>query len=128
MSLTDKEEKELPTTYYVKSHRTSEKGVPFPLSKANIKERLEVLGRQILLHFLAEQEDEADIFDQERGKVLLKLLRDDAADLGVEHVDQLIPRLVDKKYGPVLFRHPERQGTYEFVNPVLRLYIRLRNY
>jgi hypothetical protein len=85
-------------------------------------------GRQILLHFLAEQEDEADIFDQERGKVLLKLLREDAADLEVEHVDQLIPRLVDKKFGPVLFRHPERQGTYEFVNPVLRLYIRLRNF
>jgi hypothetical protein len=36
--------------------------------------------------------------------------------------------LVDKTFGPVLFRHPERQGTYEFINPVLRLYIRLRNF
>jgi hypothetical protein len=85
-------------------------------------------GRQILLHFLAGQEDEAELFDQEGGKVQLQSLREDAADLMVEHVDQLIPRLVDKKYGPVLFRHPERRGIYEFVNPVLRLYIRLRHF
>jgi Cdc6-like AAA superfamily ATPase len=85
-------------------------------------------GRQILLHFLAEQEDATDLSDQERGKVLLKSLRDDAEDLEIEHLDQLIPRLVDKAYGPVLFKHSERQGTYEFVNPVLRLYIRLRNF
>lgn len=84
--------------------------------------------RKVLLHFLAEQNDETDLLDKEQGKVLLKLLREDAQDLGIDYVDQLIPRLVDKKYGPVLFRHPERQGTYEFVNPVLRLYIRLRNY
>jgi hypothetical protein len=84
--------------------------------------------RQILLHFLAEQEDETDLLEQERGKVLLKLLRAEAADLKIDYVDQLIPRLLDKSYGPVLFRHPERQGTYEFVNPVLRLYIKLRNF
>jgi hypothetical protein len=85
-------------------------------------------SRQILLHFLAEQEDSTDLADQEQGKVLLRRLREDAQDLNVEYVDQLIPRLVDKNYGPVLFRHPERQGTYEFVNPILRLYIRLRNF
>ena len=45
----------------------------------------------------------------------------EAADLKIDYVDQLIPRLLDKSYGPVLFRHTERQGTYEFVNPVLRL-------
>lgn len=84
--------------------------------------------RQVLLHFLAEQEDEADLADQERGKVLLKKLREDAANVQIDYVDQLIPRLVDKAFGPVLFRHPERQGTYEFVNPILRLYIRLRNF
>jgi hypothetical protein len=84
--------------------------------------------RQVLLHFLAEQQDEVDLADQERGKILVKRLREDAADLQIGYVDQLIPRLVDKTFGPVLFRHPERQGTYEFVNPVLRLYIRLRNF
>ncbi len=85
-------------------------------------------GRRVLLHFLAEQADETNLEDQERGKVLLKRLREDAAFLGIDYVDQLIPRLVDKAYGPVLFRHPERPGVYEFVNPVLRLYIRLRHY
>jgi hypothetical protein len=33
---------------------------------------------------------------------------------------------VDPTYGPVLKRIPEVQGVYEFVNPVLRLYNRLR--
>lgn len=83
--------------------------------------------RQILLHFLAAQEDEADLFDHERGKVLLHNLRYDAEVLNVKHTDQLIPRLVAKKYGPVLFKHPGQRGIYEFVSPVLRLYIRLRN-
>ena len=34
--------------------------------------------------------------EQERGKVLLKLLRAEAADLKIDYVDQLIPRLLDK--------------------------------
>jgi hypothetical protein len=41
-------------------------------------------------------------------------------------VDQLIPRLVDAQYGPVLSRVMEKPGVYEFVNPVFRLYVRLR--
>ena len=57
----------------------------------------------------------------------MKRLRQDAKDLGIDYVDQLLPRLLDKKFGPVLFRLPERQGVYEFVNPVFRLYVRLRN-
>ncbi len=37
-----------------------------------------------------------------------------------------MPRLVEQKYGPVLARAYERQGIYEFVNPVLRLSVNLR--
>jgi hypothetical protein len=45
----------------------------------------------------------------------------------VEFVDQLIPRLVEQKYGPVLIRLEDRQGVYEFENPVFRVYTRLRH-
>lgn len=83
--------------------------------------------RKILLHFLAEQEDATDLHE-EQGKVLLKQLRKDVEGTGIEYIDQLIPRLVDRKYGPILFRHGEKQGVYEFQNPVLRLYVRLRNF
>jgi Cdc6-like AAA superfamily ATPase len=82
--------------------------------------------RQLLLHLLAEQRTEQSLFSDEIGRVVLKASRQIAEELNVQFVDQLIPRLVEKKYGPVLERVPERQGTYEFVNPVLRQYIRLR--
>lgn len=84
-------------------------------------------GRQILLHLLAEQKDDVALYNEEVvGKVLLKEARQDAEAFDVQHVDQLMPRLVDMKYGPVLSRFRERQGVYEFVNPVLRLYVNLR--
>ena len=83
-------------------------------------------GRQVLLHLLAEQSTE-QAFSDEVGRVSLKLSRPIAEGMDVQFIDQLIPRLVDKKYGPILERVPERQGVYEFVNPVLRQYIRLRN-
>jgi Cdc6-like AAA superfamily ATPase len=83
-------------------------------------------GRQILLHLLAEQETEQSLFTDEIGRVVLKKARQLAEELDVQFIDQLIPRLVERKYGPVLERVPERQGTYEFVNPVLRQYVRLR--
>lgn len=83
-------------------------------------------GRQILLHLLAEQSTEQSQFTDEIGRVVLKNSRQVAEELDVQFVDQLIPRLVEKKYGPILERVPERQGVYEFVNPVLRQYIRLR--
>lgn len=82
--------------------------------------------RQLLLHLLAEQPTEQSLFSDEIGRIVLKASRQVAEELNVQFVDQLIPRLVEKKYGPVLERVPERQGTYEFVNPVLRQYIRLR--
>lgn len=83
-------------------------------------------GRQMLLHLLAEQPNEQSQFTDEVGRVLLKSSRQTAEELQIQFIDQLIPRLVDKKYGPVLERVAERQGVYEFVNPVLRQYIRLR--
>jgi len=82
--------------------------------------------RQLLLHLLAEQPTEQSLFSDEIGRIVLKASRQVAEELNVQFVDQLIPRLVEKKYGPILERIPERQGTYEFVNPVLRQYIRLR--
>lgn len=83
-------------------------------------------GRQLLLHLLAEQPTEQSLFTDEIGRVILKKSRQVAEELDIQFIDQLIPRLVERRYGPVLERVPERQGTYEFVNPVLRQYIRLR--
>lgn len=80
-------------------------------------------SRQLLLHLLAEQATESS-FTDEIGRVILKNSRTVAEDLGVQFIDQVVPRLVDPKFGPVLERVD--QGVYEFVNPVLRQYIRLR--
>ncbi len=79
--------------------------------------------RQLLLHLLAEQPSETSSTDQ-IGRVTLKGSRTIAEEMGVQFVDQVMPRLVDPNYGPVLERI--EQGVYEFVNPVLRQYIRLR--
>jgi Cdc6-like AAA superfamily ATPase len=83
-------------------------------------------GRQLLLHLLAEQNTEQAMFTDEIGRVVLRKSRRVAEELDIQFIDQLIPRLVDKKYGPVLERTAEKKGTYEFVNPVLRQYICLR--
>jgi hypothetical protein len=104
-------------------------GTAFPTLESQYQRAIgDSEDRKILLHFLAEQEDRADISTNELGSVLVKRLRQDAKDMGIEYVDQLIPRLLDRKFGPALFRLPERQGVYEFVNPVFRLYVRLRNF
>lgn len=84
-------------------------------------------GRQLLLHLLAEQATEQSMYTDEIGRVVLKQSRQVAEEMNVQFIDQLMPRLVERKYGPVLERVPERQGTYEFVNPVLRQYIKLRS-
>lgn len=84
--------------------------------------------RQLLLHLLADQSTEEAQFSDEVGRIVLRTARKDAEDLDVQYVDQLMPRLIEKRYGPVLERVPERQGTYEFVDPVLRQYIRLRTF
>jgi hypothetical protein len=84
-------------------------------------------GRQVLLHLLAEQPTEQSKFSDEVGRVVLKQTRQVAEEMDVQFIDQLIPRRVDKKFGPVLERVAERQGVYEFVNPVFRQYVRLRS-
>jgi hypothetical protein len=83
-------------------------------------------GRQLLLHLLAEQKEEQMMFSNELGNVVLRKIRADAQELGVDYMDQLIPRLVDQKFGPVLNRDEDRQGVYEFHNPIFRIYVKLR--
>lgn len=101
-------------------------GRAFPTLEAAYQRAIgESKGRQMLLHLLAEQNSE-QMFTDEIGRVVLKQARQLAEELDVQFIDQLMPRLLEKKYGPVLERVQERQGTYEFVNPVLRQYIRLR--
>jgi hypothetical protein len=82
--------------------------------------------RQLLLHLLAEQPEDNALFNDEVGKVVLKSVRADAQGLGVEFIDQQVPRLVDANYGPVLVRLEDRPGIYEFANPVFRVYVKLR--
>jgi len=84
--------------------------------------------RQLLLHLLADQAEEGTMFNEDVGRVFLKGVRKDAEDLNVSYIDQLLPRLLDAKFGPVLVRVPEKPGVYEFVNPVFRLYVRLRQF
>lgn len=100
-----------------------ESGNSFPTLEAAYRRAIgDSEGRQILLHLLAEQYTS----DGGLGRVYLKEVRTDAEGLEVQHIDQLIPRLIDSNYGPVLTRVPEKQGVYEFVNPVFQQYVRLR--
>jgi hypothetical protein len=82
--------------------------------------------RAWLLALLAEQEESESIFDASGGSVQLKEIRGVAKELDVAHLDQNLPRLVDPGYGPVLIKDPDRPGIYEFVDPVFRVYVRLR--
>lgn len=81
--------------------------------------------RQLLLHLLAEQDSEQSSFNDEIGRIVLKASRETAEEMGIQYMDQLMPRLLDAKYGPVMQRVDH--GVYEFVNPVLRQYVRLRD-
>ena len=86
-------------------------------------------GRQILLHLLAEQPEDQTIFDEDVGRVVLNRVRKDAEDLDVQHIQiSYYLELVDVNFGPVLTKLPEKPGIYEFVNPVFRLYVRLRQF
>lgn len=82
--------------------------------------------RQLLLTLLAEQKENVARFNDEARRVMLNRVRNVADDFDIQHVDQLIPRLLDKKYGPALVRDPDVRGAYQFENPVLRVYIKLR--
>ncbi|MGA8148633.1 MAG: ATP-binding protein [Gallionellaceae bacterium] len=103
-------------------------GIAFPTLESAYQRAIgESDDRKMLLHILADQPEGAAQIEGDVGRVFLKDARKDANDLKVEFVDQLLPRLLDKKFGPVLRSVPEGRGIYEFVNPVFRLYVRLRN-
>ena len=84
--------------------------------------------RQMLLHLLADQEEEKTIFNEDVGRVFLRKVRKDAEDFDINNLDQNLPRLLEKRYGPILEKIEERPGVYEFANPIFRLYVRLRNF
>ena len=80
-------------------------------------------GRALLLTLLAEENISINDVD---GGISLKAVRSAAQELEIEHMDQLVPRLIDRKFGPALVRKQDQRGTYEFLDPVLRAYVRLR--
>ena len=99
-------------------------GKSFPGLESDYKRAIgDSPGRQLLLHLLAEQATESS-FTDEIGRVVLRNSRATAEELGVQFIDQVLPRLIDPKFGPVLERID--QGVYEFKDPVLRQYIRHR--
>ena len=103
-------------------------GVAFPTLESSYQRAIgNTENRQMLLHLLAEQPEEKTLFHEDVGRVFLKNVRKDAEEFDVDYLDQNLPRLLDKKFGPVLRRIPEGQGIYEFINPVFRLYVNLRS-
>jgi Cdc6-like AAA superfamily ATPase len=83
--------------------------------------------RAWLLALLAEQRENESIFDASGNNVRLKEIRGIAKELDVDHIDQNLPRLLEEQSGPVLVKDPQRQGVYEFVDPVFRSYVKLRD-
>ncbi|WFU36481.1 ATP-binding protein [Bradyrhizobium brasilense] len=92
----------------------------YQLAIGNSKERA------MLLVLLAEQQSEATLYNEDIGNVVLQKTRSTAQGLGIEYVDQLMPRLVEERYGPALVKHGDRRGVYDFADPVFRAYVRLR--
>jgi hypothetical protein len=64
----------------------------------------------VLLTLLAEQSKETTEYDSSIGQVVLRQSRSTAQDLGVEYIDQLLPRLIEERYGPVLVKIPDSRG------------------
>ncbi len=82
--------------------------------------------RAMLLALLAEQKDNRAEYDAQLGQVFLAKSRSSAQELGVEYMDQLLPRLIEERYGPILVKVPDTRGSYEFADPVFRAYVKLR--
>lgn len=102
-------------------------GIAFPTLESAYQRAIGTSeNRQMLLHLMAEQSERSALFHEDVGRIFLKHARKDAEDFDVDYLDQNLPRLLDRNYGPVLRRIPEGQGIYEFNNPVFRLYVRLR--
>jgi hypothetical protein len=78
----------------------------------------------MLLVLLAEQQGEATLYNDELGRVFLQRTRSTAQGMGIQYIDQLMPRLVEERYGPALVKGEER-GIYEFADPVFRAYVKL---
>ena len=101
-------------------------GRAFPTMEAMYQKAIgDSEDRQKLLWLLAEYKDETPLYQDDAGRIQLKKVRSDASDFDISHVDQLIPRLIDANFGPILYR--EKHGVYEFLNPVFRVYVTLRN-
>ncbi|WGJ16312.1 hypothetical protein QEV83_08765 [Methylocapsa sp. D3K7] len=83
--------------------------------------------RALLLTLLAEQADDRAEYDASLGQVFLSRSRSSAQELGVDYMDQLLPRLIEERYGPVLVKVPVTRGSYEFTDPVFRAYVKLRH-
>ena len=83
--------------------------------------------RALLLTLLAEQVDDRAEYDASLGQIFLSRSRSPAQELGVDYIDQLLPRLIEERYGPVLVKVPETRGSYEFTDPVFRAYVKLRH-
>jgi Cdc6-like AAA superfamily ATPase len=82
--------------------------------------------RAMLLVLLAEQKSDTAQYNEDIGRVILQKTRAAAQGLGIEYIDQLMPRLVEERYGPALVKGSEQRGIYEFVDPVFRAYVKLR--
>ncbi|MDR3408319.1 MAG: AAA family ATPase [Methylovirgula sp.] len=82
--------------------------------------------RALLLTLFAEQSRDTTEYDASIGRVILKQSRSAALDLGIDYIDQLVPRLIEERYGPVLEKVPGTRGSYEFTDPVFRCYVKLR--
>ena len=103
-------------------------GKAFPNLETNYKRAIgHSDDRAWLLALLAEQHENESIFDASGNNVRLKDIRGIAKDLDVAHIDQNLPRLLEEQSGPVLIKDHERPGVYEFVDPVFRCYVKLRN-
>jgi hypothetical protein len=103
-------------------------GKAFPNLETNYKRAIgHSEDRAWLLALLAEQHENESIFDASGNNVRLKDIRGIAKDLDVVHIDQNLPRLPEDQSGPVLIKDHERPGVYEFVDPVFRCYVKLRN-
>ncbi|PTR14211.1 AAA ATPase-like protein [Nitrosospira sp. Nsp2] len=114
-------------TVYGKVMNDIKNGIAFPNLESSYKKAIgNSESRQMLLHLLADHPEEETLFHEDVGRIFLKNVRRDAPDFDVDNLDQNLPRLIDKNYGPVLRRIPEGQGIYEFINPVFRLYVKLR--
>lgn len=104
-------------------------GVAFPTLESAYQRAVGISeNRQMLLHLLAEQPEDKVLAHEHVGRIFLKNVRKDAEDFEIDYLDQNLPRLLDKKFGPALRRISEGQGIYEFINPVFRLYVNLRTF